>query len=84
MKTFIIICLLTLFGVQPAQAAERIPVTLDRVIDGDTLSVKQNGHKKTVRLLLIDTPESKKPNTLSSLTVWRQQIIQSHSSHAVT
>ncbi|ULG74005.1 thermonuclease family protein [Macrococcus brunensis] len=65
MKTFIIICLLTLFSVQPVQvqAAEHIPVTLDRVIDGDTLSIKQRGHKKTVRLLLIDTPESKKPNT---------------------
>lgn len=63
MKHFIIICLLTLFGAHPVQAAERIPVTLDRVIDGDTLSVKQHGHKKTVRLLLVDTPESKKPNT---------------------
>lgn len=63
MKHFIIICLLTLLGAHPVQAAERIPVTLDRVIDGDTLSVKQHGHKKTVRLLLVDTLESKKPNT---------------------
>lgn len=43
--------------------AKRYDVTFDRAIDGDTLSVKQNGRKKTVRLLLVDTPESKKPNT---------------------
>ncbi|UTH13609.1 thermonuclease family protein [Macrococcus equipercicus] len=43
--------------------AKRIPVTFDRAIDGDTLSIKQHGRKKTIRLLLVDTPESKKPNT---------------------
>lgn len=41
----------------------KIPATFDHVIDGDTVSVKVNNRKKTVRLLLIDTPESKKPNT---------------------
>lgn len=40
-----------------------IAIQLDHVIDGDTLSVKINGKTKTVRLLLIDTPESVKSNT---------------------
>lgn len=42
-----------------------VPVTLDHVVDGDTLSVKFDGETeaKTVRLLLIDTPESVKPGT---------------------
>lgn len=55
--------ILLLFSISTQAEAARIPVTFDRAIDGDTLSVKQHGHKKTVRLLLIDTPESKKPNT---------------------
>lgn len=43
-----------------------VNVTLDHVVDGDTISVKFEGETKakTVRLLLIDTPESVKPNTL--------------------
>ncbi|PKE43444.1 thermonuclease [Macrococcoides caseolyticum] len=41
----------------------KVPATFDRAIDGDTVSLKINNRKKTVRLLLIDTPESKKPNT---------------------
>lgn len=41
----------------------KIDATFDRAIDGDTISVKVNNRKKTVRLLLVDTPESKKPNT---------------------
>ncbi|TDM11937.1 thermonuclease family protein [Macrococcus lamae] len=66
MRTYIKILLLTLAGLlmmTTAAEAKRTPVTFDRAIDGDTLSVKQNGRKKTIRLLLIDTPESKKPNT---------------------
>ncbi|TDM00802.1 thermonuclease family protein [Macrococcus carouselicus] len=63
MKHLLTFSLLMIICSQPAHAAERIPVTLDRVIDGDTMSVKQHGHKKTIRLLLVDTPESKKPNT---------------------
>ncbi|MGJ8730967.1 thermonuclease family protein [Listeria aquatica] len=38
-------------------------VQLIQVTDGDTLKVKEKGQTKTVRLLLIDTPESVKPNT---------------------
>lgn len=44
---------------------EKVPVELDHVVDGDTISVKFEGETKakTVRLLLVDTPESIKPNT---------------------
>jgi micrococcal nuclease len=34
-----------------------------RVVDGDTLKVKVKRRTKTVRVIGIDTPESKKPNT---------------------
>lgn len=41
----------------------KIKATYDHAIDGDTVAIKVNNRKKTVRLLLVDTPESKKPNT---------------------
>lgn len=62
-KKIIILSLMSMITVNTAGAAERHKVQFDRAIDGDTLSIKQNGRKKTVRLLLVDTPESKKPNT---------------------
>lgn len=39
----------------------QVPVTLVETIDGDTIKVKFIGKIETVRYLLIDTPESKKP-----------------------
>lgn len=47
----------------PFNEMPKIPVSFNHAIDGDTVSVKVNNRTKTVRLLLIDTPESKKPNT---------------------
>ncbi|NTU26641.1 endonuclease [Bacillus tequilensis] len=38
-------------------------VRLDRAVDGDTIKVIYNGKKDTVRYLLVDTPETKKPNS---------------------
>lgn len=38
-----------------------MPVSLLETIDGDTIKVKINGKTVTVRYLLVDTPESKKP-----------------------
>ncbi|MGN8644497.1 thermonuclease family protein [Gracilibacillus sp. HCP3S3_G5_1] len=35
--------------------------TVSRVVDGDTLNIELNGQKETVRLLLVDTPETKHP-----------------------
>lgn len=47
--------------VSKAVPSEQIPVTLVETIDGDTIKVMLNGKVETVRYLLIDTPESKKP-----------------------
>lgn len=47
--------------VSKAIPSEQIPVTLVETIDGDTIKVKLNGKVETVRYLLVDTPESKKP-----------------------
>jgi micrococcal nuclease len=38
--------------------AGAIPATLDRVYDGDTISVILDGERETVRLIGIDTPET--------------------------
>jgi micrococcal nuclease len=37
--------------------------TMIEVIDGDTIDVSIGGHRERVRLIGIDTPETKKPNT---------------------
>ncbi|MDO8390717.1 MAG: thermonuclease family protein [Actinomycetota bacterium] len=37
--------------------------TLDRVVDGDTIDVIVDGVEERVRLIGIDTPETKKPNS---------------------
>ncbi|MED4226510.1 thermonuclease family protein [Neobacillus cucumis] len=42
--------------------SDQVPISLVDTIDGDTIKVKVNGKRKTVRYLLIDTPESKKPD----------------------
>ncbi|MFD0697187.1 thermonuclease family protein [Paenibacillus sp. GCM10027628] len=36
---------------------------VERIVDGDTLEVTLNGKKEKVRLIGVDTPETKKPNT---------------------
>lgn len=38
-------------------------VTLVETVDGDTIKVNYNGKVETVRYLLVDTPEEKKPGT---------------------
>ncbi|MFK9092516.1 thermonuclease family protein [Bacillus salipaludis] len=40
----------------------QVPITLVQAIDGDTIKAKINGKVETIRYLLIDTPESRKPN----------------------
>ncbi|WP_240417860.1 thermonuclease family protein [Paenibacillus periandrae] len=40
-----------------------IDAKVNRVIDGDTLEVTIGGKKETVGMILVDTPETKKPNT---------------------
>ncbi len=40
-----------------------INATMISVVDGDTIDVDIDGHRERVRLIGIDTPETKKPNT---------------------
>lgn len=47
-----------------AQVSARQTARVDRVVDGDTLKVRlADGNRRTVRVLGIDTPETKKPDT---------------------
>lgn len=51
---------------QPNSSTANLPstatkATIERVVDGDTMKVNLNGETVTLRLLLIDTPESVKP-----------------------
>jgi micrococcal nuclease len=52
-------------AVSPTTSVEdkRIAAKVTRVVDGDTLEVTISGKKETIRMILVDTPETKKPNT---------------------
>ncbi|RXK17631.1 thermonuclease [Macrococcus sp. DPC7161] len=52
-----------LLGTSLLNQQPHIPVQYVHSVDGDTVVVKKNHRNVTVRLLLVDTPESKKPNT---------------------
>ncbi|MED3779348.1 thermonuclease family protein [Heyndrickxia sporothermodurans] len=45
------------------KSSNRVPVTLTKTVDGDTIKVMYKGKEESVRYLLIDTPESKKPGS---------------------
>lgn len=47
----------------PTASAAPIAAKVTRVIDGDTIEVAAGDKKETVRLILVDTPETKKPGT---------------------
>ena len=47
----------------PAPATYEANATLVRVVDGDTIQVEVDGQRENVRLIGIDTPETKRPNT---------------------
>ena len=46
-------------GAAPAEAVVRV----ERVVDGDTISVRLGGRDEYVRLIGVDTPETVKPDT---------------------
>lgn len=47
----------------PKETQHFIPATAIRIVDGDTIEVKlSNGNKETLRLLLVDTPETVHPS----------------------
>ncbi|MED1862965.1 thermonuclease family protein [Fictibacillus nanhaiensis] len=41
---------------------QRIPVEVEKVVDGDTIKVRVDGKLETLRFLLVDTPESVHPS----------------------
>jgi micrococcal nuclease len=62
----IVLAIVLLAGCQhstPASAPGRDQVKIERVVDGDTLEILLNGKKEKLRLIGVDTPETKKPNT---------------------
>jgi micrococcal nuclease len=57
-------CLVGLAGCAGGAApAENGHATVTHVVDGDTIDVEIDGRTERVRLIGIDTPETKKPNT---------------------
>lgn len=56
-------------GTSASTVASRAPATYEanatlvRVVDGDTIQVEVDGQRENVRLIGIDTPETKRPNT---------------------
>jgi micrococcal nuclease len=59
-----VICIsVTGCGKHQTASSNRESVKVERVVDGDTFEVLMNGKKEKVRLIGIDTPETKKPNT---------------------
>ncbi|MFQ3542848.1 thermonuclease family protein [Halobacillus rhizosphaerae] len=42
--------------------SNKVSATVTRVVDGDTMEVNVDGKEDTVRLLLVDTPETKHPS----------------------
>jgi len=44
--------------IDPAPFAAKDAVTVDRVVDGDTIIVQLNGSRQRVRLIGVDTPET--------------------------
>jgi micrococcal nuclease len=46
-----------------APTALEVNASMISVVDGDTIDVNIDGHRERVRLIGIDTPETKKPNT---------------------
>lgn len=47
----------------PSEDTKRTAVELERVVDGDTIIMREEGERKRMRLLLVDTPESNTQKT---------------------
>lgn len=64
----LLLCFILITGCQQQKQAasseqNRQQVKIERVVDGDTLEIQLNGKKEKLRLIGVDTPETKKPNT---------------------
>ena len=60
-KTTLTLLLLLPFTTAPLIASDPVLAHVERVIDGDTLQVRFEGKSHTVRLIGVDTPETKHP-----------------------
>jgi len=62
-KRFVLLSLLATFFVlistTPFYAQHKESTTVERVVDGDTLKIDYKGQKESIRLIGIDTPESR-------------------------
>lgn len=58
----VVLLILGFFVIRFAQASSADTGTVVRIVDGDTLVVKYRGGERRVRLLNVDTPETKDPN----------------------
>lgn len=58
---FLSACIVEGNGTKASTANQKIEVPFISVIDGDTIKVQYNNKKESVRLLLIDTPETAHP-----------------------
>jgi len=50
----------------------KVPCTLVRVVDGDTIRVRRNGQEEVIQLLRINTPERGRPGYHESSEILRQ------------
>ncbi|TKD69171.1 thermonuclease family protein [Pseudalkalibacillus hwajinpoensis] len=58
---FIVLTACSTTSSEPVMKENTIPATVERVVDGDTLKVQVENREETIRLLLVDTPETKHP-----------------------
>ncbi len=48
--------------IEKTSSLKRLSAHVVRIIDGDTIKVLMNGREETIRLILVDTPETKHPD----------------------
>jgi micrococcal nuclease len=51
----------TVTPIETTSSPRTIPAHVVRIVDGDTFKVLMNGREETIRLILVDTPETKHP-----------------------
>jgi micrococcal nuclease len=61
--SFMLAFLATSVSIESAHASSTTSVKVVSIVDGDTIKVRIGGKTETVRLIGIDTPETKKPGT---------------------
>lgn len=62
MKKIIIFIILNILLINTINASEKISVNFSKCVDGDTIKVIKSKEEITIRLLAVDTPETKHPS----------------------